>query len=816
MNPMHTVSSQQPAASSQHSNNFDAIRIAAALAVLVSHHYALTAQAEPSFLGLHTWGGTAVIVFFVISGYLVTSSWYNDPSALRFAQRRILRIWPALAVVVVLTAYGLGAWVTSLPLMEYWKHRATLDYLLNIKLNVHYVLPGIFESNPYPRGVNGSLWTIPLEVRCYVVMALAGLLGLMRYRGVWMLLIAAYLVWFMTKGNADVTGKVNYGRELSAYFLAGSALYLLQPYWDRKPAVWTLSAFAAAASLWVVGWHHTALFVLLPLLVLYAGTRSTAVVCRFGRWGDPSYGIYLIAYPTQQAVIHFLWPELGFAGTLVLATAITVVLAYASWHGVEKIALKLKPRKQRVVAQDGKNRTDARAQPALLGLIQMTSRKRFGLLLALLCLLYTLWMVASWPGVLGQDSLAVMKEVDSGREFQAGKPAFWYLWVLALYGPWRLVEIPIICQLLVCALVCARILNWMLDQGMRKSFWYGLLGVSLAPSVVYYASSLYSDGIYAIATAGMMFEIWRSYRERRVDSTACWMLLLTVPFALFSRPNGLINAIALVALAFALPSAGRWRLGLLVLPWCIVALVAHSQFKYRTPIGSVFPMALYETVGFLEHRPMGLWERNEPRISPKTVEALTAGGKDLDHIQRFYDHYYWDPLVFFPAGPALLALSEPAKKTVIREFFSYNLWHNFPAFAASRVNIFLYAAFANGGIAGPTNAENILPQTQANSKIQFRNGKTHQTLLSWFDFTLKHRTIFWTPWVGVWLILLGFAKTWQRRDRAGFIVCMAFGLQLAAVFTFSIAGEYRYLLAFFAAPLVLLPVLYAKNYPAHA
>ena len=217
MNPMHTVSSQQPAASSQHSNNFDAIRIAAALAVLVSHHYALTAQAEPSFLGLHTWGGTAVIVFFVISGYLVTSSWYNDPSALRFAQRRILRIWPALAVVVVLTAYGLGAWVTSLPLMEYWKHRATLDYLLNIKLNVHYVLPGVFESNPYPRGVNGSLWTIPLEVRCYVVMALAGLLGLMRYRGVWMLLIAAYLVWFMTKGNADVTGKVNYGRELSAH-----------------------------------------------------------------------------------------------------------------------------------------------------------------------------------------------------------------------------------------------------------------------------------------------------------------------------------------------------------------------------------------------------------------------------------------------------------------------------------------------------------------------------------------------------------------------------------------------------------------------
>lgn len=326
-------------------NNFDCIRIAAALAVMVSHHYALTSQAEPSFLGLHSWGGVAVIIFFVISGYLVTSSWYNDPSALRFAQRRILRIWPALIVVVVVTAYGLGAWVTSLPLMEYWKHRATLEYLLSLKLNVHYVLPGVFENNPYARGVNGSLWTIPLEVRCYVFMAFAGLLGLMRIRSVWMILIAAYLVWFMAIRNADVTGKVTYGSELSAYFLAGSALYLLQPRWERHPVAWLTIALAGAAALWTGGWHHTALLVLLPLLVLYVGTRSTAVVRRFGRWGDPSYGIYLIAFPAQQSVIHFFWPELGFYGTLALATAITITLAYASWHGIEKTALRLKPRR---------------------------------------------------------------------------------------------------------------------------------------------------------------------------------------------------------------------------------------------------------------------------------------------------------------------------------------------------------------------------------------------------------------------------------------------------------------------------------------
>lgn len=341
------MNSTPPAAASPHQgNNFDAIRITAALAVLVSHHFALTAQAEPSFLGLHSWGGVAVIVFFVISGYLVTSSWYNDPSFLRFSQRRILRIWPALTVVVVLTAYGLGAWLTNLPLMEYWTHRATLDYLLTLKMNVHFVLPGVFENNPYARGVNGSLWTIPLEVRCYVVMALAGLLGLMRVRNLWLVLIAAYMVWFLAKGSADVTGKMNYGRELSAFFLAGSALYVLQPRWKSRPIAWILAALSGATALWLGGWRHTALLLLLPILVLYIGTNSTPVIRRFGRWGDPSYGIYLIAYPAQQSVIHFLWPELGFGGTMALATAITVVLAYVSWHCIEKVALKLKPRRQ--------------------------------------------------------------------------------------------------------------------------------------------------------------------------------------------------------------------------------------------------------------------------------------------------------------------------------------------------------------------------------------------------------------------------------------------------------------------------------------
>lgn len=327
-------------------NNFDAIRVVAASLVLYSHHYALTAQTEPSFFHLHSFGGMSVIAFFIISGYLVTGSWYHDPNFVRFSMRRILRIWPALTLVVVGTAYGLGPWITELPVREYVFHRATFDYLGTLWMKVHYQLPGVFPHNPYPAGVNGSLWTIPLEVRCYIVLALLGLFKLLKRRQVFLVFIFIYWLWFIQNSSPDITGKVHYGRELAAFFLAGAALQIAQPHWEHRPCYWAAALAAGAAGLWYFGWKYTALLVGMPFFIVYFGTRSWPFFRRFGRWGDPSYGIYLIAFPVQQTVILYAWPDLGFVGTLCLAMVITTTLAYASWHCLEKQALKFKPRRQ--------------------------------------------------------------------------------------------------------------------------------------------------------------------------------------------------------------------------------------------------------------------------------------------------------------------------------------------------------------------------------------------------------------------------------------------------------------------------------------
>lgn len=161
-------------------NNFEFIRISAALAVLFSHHYALSKLWEPGLSSVISLGGIAVMIFFSISGFLVTQSWLSDRNAFRFCLRRALRIWPALIVVVIIAALVLGPAVTTLTINDYLIHGATWDYFQALIMRIHFVLPGVFNDNPGGASVNGSLWTIPYEVRCYIVMAIIGFLGLLR------------------------------------------------------------------------------------------------------------------------------------------------------------------------------------------------------------------------------------------------------------------------------------------------------------------------------------------------------------------------------------------------------------------------------------------------------------------------------------------------------------------------------------------------------------------------------------------------------------------------------------------------------------
>lgn len=322
-------------------NNFDTLRIIAALAVLGSHAFPLAQGINtPQPLkvlsrGQTDLGSAAVLVFFVISGYLITQSFDRAPVATRFLKARCLRIFPALLVAVLLTAVMLGPAFTALSARAYFADPATATYVLGNSslLDMRYRLPGLFGSNPTPSVVNGSLWTLQYEFLMYLGVLALGKLKLLR-PSVVLVLLAAILVL-----NSRWTG--GYYVSFGAPFVAGAALYLWR---DRIPLDWRLAALSAvvvAASL-PAGGFRLAFTVFGAYLVIYLAMAPSVRLPDLARRGDFSYGVYVFAYPVQQSVSYLLGPPMTWYANLLLSLPMVFGLAALSWHFIEKPALALK------------------------------------------------------------------------------------------------------------------------------------------------------------------------------------------------------------------------------------------------------------------------------------------------------------------------------------------------------------------------------------------------------------------------------------------------------------------------------------------
>ena len=335
-------------------NNFDFLRLAAALCVVWSHQFALYGLREPEVARAHSLGGFGVLIFFSISGFLVAQSWQADPHLWRFAAKRLLRVWPGLAVAVTLVALLLGPWVSDLSMWEYLTHPQLREYFQNLQFNTRDRLPLSFEGNALPLAVNGPLWTIPLELKCYLLLMVLGVFGLLR-RWRWVLLgttlALAFAYCALDRRGAGWgstfywLAKRDFLVEFGLFFFAGSALHAFRVHQSpRKAAVVLGVALLLAGAAMAMDRPLFALWLAVPAAVIVIGNASTPILRRAGRFGDLSYGVYIYAFPVQQTMIWLLKDRLPWAGVLALALAVTFALAFASWHLVEKRALRLKPR----------------------------------------------------------------------------------------------------------------------------------------------------------------------------------------------------------------------------------------------------------------------------------------------------------------------------------------------------------------------------------------------------------------------------------------------------------------------------------------
>src|SRR5260363_16758 len=328
-------------------NNFDFIRIFAAFLVLFSHQFALTGRSEPDWGVSHSLGGIGVLIFFSLSGFLVAQSWERDPDIVRFAVRRVLRIWPGLCVVTLLAVFALGPLISTVSAKQYFLSAETRDYFLTLKLTkARFFLPGVFDGNPHQRSVNGALWTIPLEVRWYAILCLLGLLGVLKRR--WLLLAGLLIFACDVFGfhHAEHNPNRVFNQEFGLFFMYGVCMHVFRSVWESKPLFIGAALCAFSAAFGGLGHPYIALFIALPYGVILCGAASTPVIRRFGRFGDLSYGVYIYAFPVQQTMVWLTGNKISFINGLSMAIICTTVLALASWHWVERPMLSLKRRLQ--------------------------------------------------------------------------------------------------------------------------------------------------------------------------------------------------------------------------------------------------------------------------------------------------------------------------------------------------------------------------------------------------------------------------------------------------------------------------------------
>ena len=347
-------------------NNFDLIRLLAALQVVYCHtcwHLGITTGIGNPTLSLLIHWFPGVPIFFTISGFLISRSWERSDNWQDYATKRVLRIYPALWVqlavgILVATSFGVitpaiaispsfGLWVVA---------QSTFVQVYN---------PSFMRG--FGLGVlNGSLWTIPVELGFYVSLPIlyVGFVNRVSRRwadfGLAILALASFAYWFQLSTYADPRSdwtKLQMVTPLPHLymFLLGIILQRnfesLRPFLENRVAFW-FAGFSACMAL-LNPWGPETLSssptsVLLARFLLAMAVLSFAFSWRslsefVLRGNDISYGVYLYHGLAINALVQLGWKQDSWYFGLV--TLVTVVCATLSWWLVECPAVSMKSHK---------------------------------------------------------------------------------------------------------------------------------------------------------------------------------------------------------------------------------------------------------------------------------------------------------------------------------------------------------------------------------------------------------------------------------------------------------------------------------------
>ena len=330
-------------------NRFDFLRLVFAGAVFVYHLLVLALLSSEGVR--NTFAELAQLSiqgFFVVSGALVYGSLLRSSSLGTYAEKRVRRLYPAYAVIVLVPA-----------LFALFKTGALGDVMRYLGANLVFLnfleptLPGLFQMHAEP-AVNGSLWTLKIEVMFYLVLPLLSWILLKSGRAVALTILAIYVgaeVWRTAfeylafkpfeQGEAANTLMLQLARQLPgqmSFFISGIVLWMrreeVKTHWH---AAGLLGALLVVTSYWgVFEPVRAAGLALLIGAVAYApGPKLNTA-----KYGDVSYGVYITHFPIIQALVAaglFQFnPIIGAITALLLVTLSSFIL----WRVIERPLLR--------------------------------------------------------------------------------------------------------------------------------------------------------------------------------------------------------------------------------------------------------------------------------------------------------------------------------------------------------------------------------------------------------------------------------------------------------------------------------------------
>ena len=329
----------------KHENNFDFLRFLFAFLVVIGHTIILSGQSEFQNVFFASMPNYSVYCFFIISGFLIYASFEKLNDLKKYIFNRARRILPAYFFVVLFFAFFLF-FFSNLNLKEYF----SVDWLKYVGANLFFAnfikpcIHGVFTNNLLC-AVNGSLWTIKVELMFYAfVPFLFYFTKESTRKRKNLILIIIYILSILYFSILKNLGKDEMARQLPGflcYFITGIFLYSNMEFFKKwVNIVLPFAVVVIYLEKGIFGQNLLTPFALGICIFWFAYLKVP--LKKFAKYGDFSYGIYLVHFPIVQIFVHEQLFEKYSYAAFILCVSIIILFSVLIWKMIEKPVLKRK------------------------------------------------------------------------------------------------------------------------------------------------------------------------------------------------------------------------------------------------------------------------------------------------------------------------------------------------------------------------------------------------------------------------------------------------------------------------------------------